>query len=235
MKQAVIFDLDGTLLNTLGDLRAATNHALAVRGLAPRSMDEIRRFVGNGIRLLICRAMPEGTSDAEIDAALEDFKAYYAAHIHDRTVPYDGIPQLLTALRKRGMKVAVLSNKIDSASQELIAYFPGKADVVFGEHVKVLPQAGSDILPDGDAAADAAGAGTLCWRFGNRYADGKKCRTVCCRRDMGLSQPRGANGKWRGCPGRQPGTDSPDRRFQIVNRANACRRGLSGKLRRFFM
>lgn len=138
MKQAVIFDLDGTLLNTLGDLRAATNHALAVRGLAPRSMDEIRRFVGNGIRLLICRAMPEGTSDAEIDAALEDFKAYYAAHIHDHTVPYDGIPQLLTALRKRGMKVAVLSNKIDSASQELIAYFfPGKADVVFGEHVGV--------------------------------------------------------------------------------------------------
>lgn len=138
MKQAVIFDLDGTLLNTLGDLRAATNHALAVRGLAPRSMDEIRRFVGNGIRLLICRAMPEGTSDAEIDAALEDFKAYYAAHIHDRTVPYDGIPQLLTALRKRGMKVAVLSNKIDSASQELIEYFfPGKADVVFGEHVGV--------------------------------------------------------------------------------------------------
>ncbi len=138
MKQAVIFDLDGTLLNTLGDLRVATNHALAVRGLAPRSMDEIRHFVGNGIRLLICRAMPEGTSDAEIDAALEDFKAYYAAHIHDRTVPYDGIPQLLTALRKRGMKVAVLSNKIDSASQELIEYFfPGKADVVFGEHVGV--------------------------------------------------------------------------------------------------
>lgn len=138
MKQAVIFDLDGTLLNTLGDLRAATNHALAVRGLAPHSMDEIRRFVGNGIRLLICRAMPEGTSDAEIDAALEDFKAYYAAHIHDHTVPYDGIPQLLTALRKRGLKVAVLSNKIDSASQELIAYFfPGKTDVVFGEHVGV--------------------------------------------------------------------------------------------------
>ena len=138
MKHAVIFDLDGTLLNTLGDLRAATNHALNVRGLAPRSMDEIRRFVGNGIRLLICRAMPEGTPDAEIDAALDDFKAYYAAHIHDRTAPYDGIPQLLIALRKRGVKVAVLSNKIDSASQELIGYFfPGKTDVVFGEHVGV--------------------------------------------------------------------------------------------------
>lgn len=138
MKHAVIFDLDGTLLNTLGDLRAATNHALEVRGLPPHSMEEIRQFIGNGIRLLICRAMPEGTPEAEIDAALDDFKAYYAAHIHDRTVPYDGIPQLLTALRKRGIKVAVLYNKIDSASQQLIEYFfPGKTDVVFGEHVGV--------------------------------------------------------------------------------------------------
>lgn len=138
MKHAVIFDLDGTLLNTLGDLRAATNHALEVRGLPPHSMEEIRQFVGNGIRLLICRAMPEGTPEAEIDAALDDFKAYYAAHIHDRTVPYDGIPQLLTALKKRGIQVAVLSNKIDSASQQLIEYFfPGKTDVVFGEHVGV--------------------------------------------------------------------------------------------------
>lgn len=138
MKHAVIFDLDGTLLNTLGDLRAATNHALEVRGLPPHSMEEIRQFIGNGIRLLICRAMPKGTPEAEIDAALDDFKAYYAAHIHDRTVPYDGIPQLLTALRKRGIQVAVLSNKIDSASQQLIEYFfPGKTDVVFGEHVGV--------------------------------------------------------------------------------------------------
>lgn len=138
MKHAVIFDLDGTLLNTLGDLRAATNHALEVRGLPPHSMEEIRQFIGNGIRLLIRRAMPEGTPEAEIDAALDDFKAYYAAHIHDRTVPYDGIPQLLTALKKRGIQVAVLSNKIDSASQQLIEYFfPGKTDVVFGEHVGV--------------------------------------------------------------------------------------------------
>ena len=138
MKHAVIFDLDGTLLNTLGDLRAATNHALEVRGLPPHSMEEIRQFIGNGIRLRICRAMPEGTPEAQIDAAQADSTATYAAHIHDRTVPYDGIPQLLTALRKRGIKVAVLSNKIDSASQQLIDYFfPEKTDVVFGEHVGV--------------------------------------------------------------------------------------------------
>lgn len=135
MKTTIIFDLDGTLLNTLGDLRAAANTALRLRGLPPRSMEEIRRFVGNGVRNLMRRCLPAGSSDEEIDAALADFKRYYADHLCDTTVPYDGIPELLSILRKRGMKVAVLSNKLDSASQELIRrYFRGKVDVVFGEH-----------------------------------------------------------------------------------------------------
>lgn len=135
MKTTIIFDLDGTLLNTLGDLRAAANTALRLRGLPPRSMEEIRRFVGNGVRNLMRRCLPAGSSDEEIDAALADFKHYYADHLCDTTVPYDGIPELLSILRKRGMKVAVLSNKLDSASQELIRrYFRGKVDVVFGEH-----------------------------------------------------------------------------------------------------
>lgn len=135
MKTTIIFDLDGTLLNTLGDLRAAANTALRLRGLPPRSMEEIRRFVGNGVRNLMRRCLPVGSSDEEIDAALADFKRYYADHLCDTTVPYDGIPELLSILRKRGMKVAVLSNKLDSASQELIQrYFRGKVDVVFGEH-----------------------------------------------------------------------------------------------------
>lgn len=135
MKTTIIFDLDGTLLNTLGDLRAAANTALRLRGLPPRSMEEIRRFVGNGVRNLMRRCLPAGSSDEEIDAALADFKRYYADHLCDTTVPYDGIPELLSILRKRGMKVAVLSNKLDSASQELIQrYFRGKVDVVFGEH-----------------------------------------------------------------------------------------------------
>lgn len=135
MKQAIIFDLDGTLLNTLGDLRQAANAALRLRGLPPRSLEEIQRFIGNGVRNLMRRCLPEGASDAEIDAALADFKQYYGAHLYDSTVPYDGVPELLCALRKRGVKVGVLSNKLDAATQELIRhYFPGQADVVFGEH-----------------------------------------------------------------------------------------------------
>ena len=138
MKHAVIFDLDGTLLDTLEDLRSAVNAALSLRGLPPRSTQEVRQFVGNGIRNLMRRALPAGTEEAEIDAALSDFKQYYAAHIHDSTVPYDGIPELLTSLRRRGIRVGVLSNKIDSASQQLIRhFFPGKTDVVFGEHAGI--------------------------------------------------------------------------------------------------
>ncbi|MDO4175398.1 MAG: HAD-IIIA family hydrolase [Eubacteriales bacterium] len=140
MKKAVIFDLDGTLLYTLEDLCSAVNAALALRNLPPRSLEEVRRFVGNGVRNLMRRALPAGTAEAEIDAALADFKRYYATHIRDATVPYDGIPELLTALRKRGIKVGVLSNKIDSAAQELIhSFFPGKVDVIFGEH-KDIPR-----------------------------------------------------------------------------------------------
>lgn len=135
MKTAIIFDLDGTLLDTLGDLRDAANDALRRRGLPLRTTEEIRRFVGNGVRNLMRRCLPAGSPDEEIDAALADFKAYYAAHLCDTTAPYDGIPELLTVLRKRGIKVGVLSNKLDSATQQLIRhYFYGKVDVTFGEH-----------------------------------------------------------------------------------------------------
>ena len=135
MKKAIIFDLDGTLLNTLGDLRTAANEALRLRGLPPRTMDEICQFVGNGVRNLMRRCLPAGSSDDEIDAALADFKRYYSAHLCDSTVPYDGIPALLDALRARGVKIGVLSNKLDSAAQVLIQhYFPEQTDIVFGEH-----------------------------------------------------------------------------------------------------
>ena len=134
MKQAVIFDLDGTLLDTLGDLRGAVNAALEMRSLPPRTMEEVRAFVGNGVRNLMKRALPQGAPDEEIDAALADFKAYYAEHLCDETRPYDGIPELFSQLRQRGVKTAVLSNKLDSASKQLIEhYFPGQVDVVFGE------------------------------------------------------------------------------------------------------
>lgn len=138
MKEAVIFDLDGTLLNTLADLQAATNAALALRGLPTRTIEEVRNFVGNGIRNLIKRAMPEGSTDEEIDSALADFKAYYADHLHDRTTPYDGIPELIAELKGRGIRLAVLSNKVDSASRTLAQhFFPDTFDEIFGERTGI--------------------------------------------------------------------------------------------------
>ncbi len=138
MKQAVIFDLDGTLLNTLADLREAVNMALLQRGLPPRSLEEIRMFVGNGIRNLMKRCLPEGSAEPEIDGALDDFRCYYYAHLHDKTQPYDGIPELVEELNRRGIRLAVLSNKVDEASKELIQYFFGsRFDIVFGERAGV--------------------------------------------------------------------------------------------------
>lgn len=130
----VVFDLDGTLLNTLDDLHLSTNAALAAHGLPARSLEEVRRFVGNGIRLLIHRAVPAGTPAATEEAVYESFRAHYAAHCEDHTGPYPGIPELLARLRAAGVRLAVVSNKGDFAVQELIArQFPGAFDAVLGE------------------------------------------------------------------------------------------------------
>lgn len=132
--QLAIFDLDGTILDTLEDLCAAVNHALEAHAMPGRTLEEVRRFVGNGIRRLIERAVPEGTPVQEIDAVHESFTAYYAQHCADHTQPYDGIVHLLETLRSTGMRTAVVSNKADYAVQTLCAdYFPGLFDAVAGE------------------------------------------------------------------------------------------------------
>ena len=133
--QTVVFDLDGTLLNTLEDLHLSTNAALATHDMPPHSIDDVRRFVGNGIRLLIRRAVPAGTDAATEEAVYEDFCAHYAAHCEDHTGPYPGIPELLAHLRAAGVRLAVVSNKGDFAVQELVArQFPGAFDAVLGEN-----------------------------------------------------------------------------------------------------
>ncbi len=121
MKTAILFDLDGTLLDTLGDLHAATNHVLRQFGYPERSLDEVRRFVGNGARRLIEQAIPEGKHNA--DQVLAAFQAHYAANCNILTAPYAGIPSALQALQD--YPLAVVSNKPDSAVKELAAiYFP---------------------------------------------------------------------------------------------------------------
>ncbi len=128
MNKLVIFDLDGTLLNTIDDLGTAANHTLAELGLPQHTLDEYRLMVGNGMRKLIMRALPldKASDDAFIDSTLKQFLEYYAAHIDVYTKPYPGIPELINTLSTDGYKLAVASNKIQAGAEKLIAeFFPG--------------------------------------------------------------------------------------------------------------
>ena len=131
----IIFDLDGTLLDTLEDLKNAVNYALEEMGWPARSLDEVRLFVGNGVAKLMERAVPAGTGPADTARALDIFKAYYARHSKDKTAPYPGILETLEALRAMGCKLAVVSNKFDAAVKDLARdYFPGLMDLAAGEN-----------------------------------------------------------------------------------------------------
>lgn len=153
--QAAIFDMDGTLLNTLDDLTASTNAALAAHGMPARTTDEVRRFVGNGIMNLVRRAVPEGTNDETRQEVFDTFCAHYAEHSADRTAPYPGILELLGRLRERGVKCAVVSNKGDFAVQDLVRlYFPGAFDFAVGEREGIRRKPAPDTV---NAALEALG------------------------------------------------------------------------------
>jgi phosphoglycolate phosphatase len=145
--RVAIFDLDGTLLDTLEDLYLATNQALARHSLPLRARDEVRLFVGNGVEALIRRAVPAGTEEATVLSVLADFKTTYAAICEDHTRPYDGIPALLQALRARGVRVAVVSNKFDAATKKLCAkYFGDLVEVAVGERAGVRKKPAPDTV-----------------------------------------------------------------------------------------
>jgi len=130
--KAVIFDLDGTLLYTLKDLYLSVNHALEEFNYPTRTYEEIRRFVGNGIRNLMTQACPENIPDFE--ECLACFKEYYSVHSQDNTVPYDGIIELLQKLKEKNIPCAVVSNKFEAATKELIEkHFEGFFATVVGE------------------------------------------------------------------------------------------------------
>ncbi len=132
--QVAVFDLDGTLLNTLGDLTAAVNHAMSLHGFPHRSEAEVCSFIGDGVAMLIRRAAPAGTDEETLAAALAAFKAHYAAHNCEKTEPYPGILALLDALRARGVRVAVASNKFDAATKKLCAHYLGdRVEAAVGE------------------------------------------------------------------------------------------------------
>ena len=186
-----IFDLDGTLLDTLQDLAISTNFALEMSGYPKRTLQEIRSFVGNGIEKLIERAVPENVSVEERKQTLEIFKSHYALHCEDHTAPYEGIPELLDHLIEKKIPIAVVSNKIDFAVQTLCKkYFGNRITVAVGERegirrkpypdsvLEVLDQFGispKDSVYIGDSEVDvqtAINAGTdiisVTWGFRDR-------------------------------------------------------------------
>lgn len=121
MKQLVIFDLDGTLLNTINDLGNATNYALEALGFPPHDLSAYPFFVGNGVSLLLERVLPEDArTTRNLERLRNKFMEYYGAHLSDTTVPYPGIPELLETLTKMGIKIAVASNKYQSAVDRLV-------------------------------------------------------------------------------------------------------------------
>lgn len=159
-----IFDLDGTLLDTLGDLAASTNYALRTHGMPEHSVDDVRRFVGNGVRKLMERAIPDGEANPDFEATFATFRQHYMKHSLDTTKPYEGIPETLEALKAQGCRLAVVSNKMMAATQELCRYFfPDTIEVAIGEN----EAAGIRKKPAPDtvfAALNALhkGTGTLC-------------------------------------------------------------------------
>ncbi|MBQ7896040.1 MAG: HAD family hydrolase [Oscillospiraceae bacterium] len=144
--ELVIFDLDGTILDTIEDIKDSTNHALREHGFEEKSLNQIRSYVGNGIRRLIIQCLPENTEETVVDKLFESFNLYYKQHCMDKTKAYDGVEGLIEELHKLGIKTAVLSNKADYAVQILCEkYFPDCFDYAAGmkENVRRKP------YPDG--------------------------------------------------------------------------------------
>ncbi len=123
--KAVLFDLDGTLTDTLGDLTISVNHALEKCGFPARSAEEVRSFVGNGVRKLIYRSVPADTPEAVAENCLDIFKEYYKNNSLVETKPYDGVVELLAELKNRGVKVAVVTNKMHTAAVDIVDHFFG--------------------------------------------------------------------------------------------------------------
>lgn len=142
-----IFDLDGTLLSTLNDLGASTNYALRWAGMPERTIEEIRMFVGNGVKLLMERAIPNGINNPKFEETYAKFREHYLEHNLDTTSPYDGIPELLRELKRRGKKLAIVSNKFYAATQDLAKhFFPDTIEVAIGERETIRKKPAPDTV-----------------------------------------------------------------------------------------
>lgn len=145
--ETYIFDLDGTLLSTLDDLAASTNYALRWAGMPERTVEEVRMFVGNGVKLLMERAIPNGINNPKFEETYAKFREHYMEHNLDTTCPYEGIPELLRELKRRGKKLAIVSNKFYAATQELAKhFFPDTIEVAIGERDSIRKKPAPDTV-----------------------------------------------------------------------------------------
>ena len=139
--------MDGTILNTLEDLKDTLNYALQQAGYEPHTLEEVRSYVGNGIRRMIECAVPEGTGAEECDRIQEIFMPYYQLHCADKTCAYPGVRELLKRFRAEGVLTAVVSNKADGAVQDLVeVYFKGLFDIAVGEHAGIRKKPAPDMV-----------------------------------------------------------------------------------------
>ena len=204
--KAAIWDLDGTLLNTLDDLAASTNAALTENGLPTHTVDEVRMFVGNGIGKLIERALPDGQDNPKFQAVYDAFVAHYGAHSRDHTKPYDGILPMLDALAAKGVKLAIVSNKIDFAVKALSRDYFRQSDAG-GDWRRSEPQTQARAgQRAGSHASDGRdeGRNRVHRRFGCGCGNGAQRGRGLLRGELGVSlggEPeRGRGGADRGKP-----------------------------------
>ena len=142
-----IFDLDGTLLSSLEDLAASTNYALRWAGMPERTLEEVRMFVGNGVKLLMERAIPDGLQNPRFEEVYAKFREHYLMHNLDRTRPYDGVLELLAELKRRGKKLAIVSNKFYAATQDLAHhFFADTIEVAIGERENIRKKPAPDTV-----------------------------------------------------------------------------------------
>lgn len=142
-----IFDLDGTLLDTLNDLHASCNYALRTHGMPERSLEEVRQFVGNGVKKLMERAIPDGLENPLFEETLQTFRQHYLLHNLDTTLPYSGIMEMLQQLKAQGKRIAVVSNKFYAATQDLCKHFFGDTiQVAIGEREDIKKKPAPDTV-----------------------------------------------------------------------------------------
>lgn len=157
--KAVIFDLDGTLLNTLDDLLTSVNYALEKHSMPLRTLEEIRHFVGNGVQRLLELAVPEGTTQEMLENTFSAFKEHYALHCNDKTDLYPGIRELLAELKKNGFQMAIVSNKLQEGVDSLYAqYFADSVELAIGAKDGVRKKPAPDTVYEAMRALNASEA-----------------------------------------------------------------------------